>query len=286
MIANIVVSSVGAFTVKVFNRGTGTQVGSAITPAAVGSSTTRWTVNLGSLADGQYDLEHGDGYGTWALVVIGAVATVYSSWEAYSPPNGSGTYTITIHVKDSATLVSIPNALVSVQRSGAPIVWAFTDAVGNAVFVLNAATYSFNVSMFGYAAAAAVPLVVTANATTEQTLVAVSVAPPSVPNLCSIAFNVLKPNGDPAPGVIISMRLLNELVRAPVSLVTQQTTKGITDSNGQLTLIVIQSSVLSDGRYELLIVDPLASNEQFRRIVSVPTTLSCSADTLTYLEPL
>lgn len=84
MIADLSIFSFASFAVKIFNRGTNTQVGSSVSAVAIGTSRVRWTLDLGLIDDGEYDLEHESGYGVWALVVKSGVATIYDDWQAAS----------------------------------------------------------------------------------------------------------------------------------------------------------------------------------------------------------
>ena len=280
MIANLVVSSVGAFTVKVFNRGTGTQVGSAITASAVGSSTTRWTINLGSLADGQYDLEHGDGYGSWALVVTNGVAAVYASWETYSPPSGSGQYLLTLTAIDTVGSIPLQGALVTIQRAGYNTSWKFTDALGQAVFLVDPATYSVNASLPGYSSVIAQSVVVAANTSASLSLGVLSPTLPPVSGLCLVTFAITDA-GVPVEGALIHVELEEPNPMIPNYMVSRLTHDAVTDEDGLAVLTMIQrAAFVGDGVYKIRVSDANGKRLHDRR-VTVPAVSFINAVNLT-----
>lgn len=69
----------GAVPMTATTRGTATSAGS-YSADQIGGSLMRRTIDFGSLADGEYDLESAYPPGSWALCIVNGVARIFDDW--------------------------------------------------------------------------------------------------------------------------------------------------------------------------------------------------------------
>jgi hypothetical protein len=95
--------------------------------------------------------------------IIGQMVAADGDWDTFAKATdsldaigstiagtaGSGAYTVTINVKDEALLTNLENVTIRLTE-GANVFVTQTNASGNAVFALDAATYSYALTKTGY----------------------------------------------------------------------------------------------------------------------------------------
>jgi hypothetical protein len=118
----------------------------------------------------------------------------------------TGPYTRTIAVTDADTDEPIEGAKVRLYRTGetgsVP-----TDEEGIASFTVEAATWSYGVTASGYTGVSGT-VVVSANGNTPVQMEAVSITPPSNPDLSAIVVLCLDAAGQPEPDVDVDIRIV------------------------------------------------------------------------------
>jgi hypothetical protein len=118
----------------------------------------------------------------------------------------AGPYTRTITVTDADTDEPIEGAKVRLYRTGETGTVA-TDDDGIASFTVEAATWGYGVTASGYTGVSGT-VVVGANGNTDVQLEAVSVTPPSNPDLSAIVVLCLDAAGQPEADVDIDIRIV------------------------------------------------------------------------------
>jgi len=118
----------------------------------------------------------------------------------------TGPYTRTVTVTDADTDEPIEAAKVRLYRTGETGTEA-TDGDGIASFTVEAATWSYSVTASGYTGVSGT-VVVSANGNTPVQMEAVSITPPSNPDLSAIVVLCLDAAGQPEPDVDVDIRIV------------------------------------------------------------------------------
>lgn len=162
---------------------------------------------------------------------------------------GTGTYSLTVNVKDSATSANIVGAQVRISgaQSAGPVT---TDASGNAVVALNVGTVTLAITAAGYASYNPASQVVistgggewqsSGSATLGVTMVAVNVVPATQPGQTTAFLTTYDGQGATKSGVTISFVLNNP--GASTDAYSQTAVTGTSDSNGLLQVALRRST--------------------------------------------
>lgn len=196
--------------------------------------------------------------------------------------SGSGAYLITVTVQNSSA-EAVQGALVTVQNSAgtANVAWGSTDANGQAIFALDAATYSVLVQgpSTAYASLAAQSLIVSANASVTYTLTAQSIDPPATAGLCTVRFLVQNSSGTAVQGAKVVAELIDDNPMVDTALISRSQLTGTTNASGYVDLVMIQkASFTKGGTYSVQVTT--GSRVIHKRNVTVPTLGSCYAEDL------
>lgn len=178
---------------------------------------------------------------------------------AWGPAGASGARTITVTVRDSATLANLPDALVTVKDSTntTTVDQKRTDANGQAVFSLDDATYKVSVvAQPGYSSLAAQTLVVDGNETVTYSLDPLASNTPS-PGTRTVNVYVYGPTGAAVSGKAVTARVIADLSSIDSAVLLDTTTSGTSDANGRVQLQLVTSDQFTngDGYYEIKIED-------------------------------
>lgn len=154
----------------------------------------------------------------------------------------NGAYTVTITVTDGTSPVE--NATVRVSRSGQQGT-AQTNASGEVVFALDAATWGITITLAGFQPFATT-LAVSGNTAQTYALTGNLFSLPAIAPLCRLDA-VVRINGVPVEGAKIQARLKNR--NSATDSVVQSTVKdtATTDANGYASLSLLQQSSFVDG---------------------------------------
>jgi hypothetical protein len=193
--------------------------------------------------------------------------------------SGVGDFSTTINVKTSASQ-NIPGALVTIQQSGSIVRYGFTNSSGNVVLLVNAGSYTVNISMFGFSSLVGQAITVSANSTQNYQLTAVSPLPTAMPGLCNVRFEVINGRGDPVPAAVVSVFVSSDSQTTDDKLISQAKQTVTADANGIANLVMIRSdSFTRGGTYEVLVTES-SGKKVFKKLVRVPALASCSAEDL------
>ena len=118
---------------------------------------------------------------------------------------GTGPFAISFTVTDSTSLLPIELATVTLRRTGETATGA-TNASGQVILYVSAATFTRTVDANGYATAGA-SQVVTIASSVAVTLVATAVTPATAPGKTTVHGTFLDANGTVEQGVIVDLRL-------------------------------------------------------------------------------
>lgn len=196
---------------------------------------------------------------------------------------GSGLYLITITVEDDSA-APVAGASVTIQNAAgtANVAWSTTDADGEVIFALDAATYKVLVRgvSTAYASLAAQTLVVTAAASVTYTLTAQSIDPPATAGLCTVRFLVQNSSGAAVQGAKVFAELIDDNPTVDTALISRSVLTGTTNASGYVDLTMIQlASFINGGTYSVRVTDS-AGKLIHSRNVTVPTLDSCYAEDL------
>jgi hypothetical protein len=124
----------------------------------------------------------------------------------------TGDYTLTVTVTDDADSEPIEGATVTLYRSGERGAEA-TDGDGEAVFGVDAATWTWIVRASGYASQTGTKAIA-ANDTLAVELVAIVTAPPTDPNNATLRVTCIGEDSQIDPGAVVRIRM----IEAPTDL--------------------------------------------------------------------
>lgn len=230
---------------------------------------------------GSVDDANGDTWLVYAGTTVPASENAYlAEWQSpvfEASTAGSGNNTVTVTVLDGVTPIS--NAKVSIFLGGLLVRVGYTNISGVALFLLDAASYTINVSLFGYTAVAGQALVVSGNMNANVAMTPIALAVASPAGLCTVRFIVYESDGyTPLAGAIVAAKL-NKNSAVDTILLSTALHSGVTDSNGICDLTLVQgTSIIKGSKYYLITVyapsdtdlcDPISS---YRAIVPATTT--------------
>lgn len=133
-----------------------------------------------------------------------SAADLDSQLDAILANTGTGARTVTITVNDGST--ALQNAIVRLSE-GLNTYRTVTNASGVAVFNVDDATYTVAVTKSGYTYAGTT-LVVNGTETATYSMTAVSVTPPTNPDLSAVVVLCLGTDFEPEAGVTIDIRIV------------------------------------------------------------------------------
>lgn len=173
---------------------------------------------------------------------------------------GLGAHAITVSVLTTAA-VPIPGQIVVIRDSAdaTTVAWGVTDASGQIVFNLNAATYKVRInSTAGYVPLATQTLVVSAPASVTYNLAAQSYTEPLSPSMCVVRFWVYH-NGIPLKNSKVEAKIIDKNTAINSAVLALQIDNKVTDERGyaELQLVRGASVVKGTGKYRITVSDPL-----------------------------
>lgn len=194
---------------------------------------------------------------------------------------GQGDYVVTVTVQDD-DLAPVPGSLVTIANAAgtANIAWGTTDADGQILFALDAATYSVSVRgpTSAYAPLTSQALVVSAAAAVTYTLTTQALLPPAAPGLSTVRFLVLD-RGNPVVGATCTAELLEDNPMVDTAIVSRAKHTGTTDGSGIADLTMIwHASFTKGGTYRIKVLSQGRCLHD--RKVTVPSSASQYAEDL------
>jgi hypothetical protein len=153
----------------------------------------------------------------------------------------TGPYTRTITVTDADTDDPIEGAKVRLYRTGETGTLA-TDVDGVASFTVEAATWLYAIAASGYTGVSG-SVVVSANGNTDVQMEAVSITPPSNPDLSAIVVLCLDAAGQPEPDVDVDIRIVTVPSGSTNTAFKGAKQTATSDANGIARFEVVQGSV-------------------------------------------
>jgi hypothetical protein len=219
--------------------------------------------------------------GVGAALAVAENQTEHDATQAAIASLGSGVgeFLTTINVKTAANQ-NIPGALVTIQQSGSIVRYGYTNSSGSVVLLVNAGSYTVNISMFGFSSLVGQAITVSANSTRNYQLTAINPLPAAMPGLCNVRFEIIDGRGDPVPAAVIVVNVSSDSQTTDDKLISQAKQTVTADANGVANLVMIRGDSFTRGGTYDVVVTESNGKRVFKKLVRVPALASCSAEDL------
>lgn len=186
------------------------------------------------------------------------IADLQTSVDALAAGSGTGAYTITVTVTDGTD--PLENASVRLIEGVTPYT-GNTNASGEAVFALDAATYAVAVTKAGYQFTPTTRTVTGEEAgtlTNDLEMTEVVVAPPADATLCRVFAYLQTKSGAPVTGQTMTAKLTTP-AKSDAMITTATITSAVSDADGLVFLDLLLPSDITPAGLKYLIEIPTAN---------------------------
>jgi hypothetical protein len=194
-------------------------------------------------------------------------------------PALTGPYELDVSVEDdNGDPVSSAKVRVTNGSTWETKVGTGTDSI---LFALSDDTWTVTVAKNGYSSAVESITIDGAGQSLAVVLTRTVFPPSGTPGLCTVGFEILKPDGTPIPGAKVVARFKQRDTVTSASLIGDSVTSAVTDDDGITSLELIKSIEVISGsaEYEIIVYDVTGKNVISRISTEIP-----NQDTVDYAD--